>query len=311
MLKIGTHFSGIGAPEQALKNLGIAHKIEFACEIDPKIQQIYLLNHSTRLMVHDISVANWGAAPYVDLLVAGFPCTDCSIAGSQNLAKGRTTLVSHTLDYVDSAKPKWVILENVKNLLNAKFANFYGGICSRLSANYIVAVMVLNSCDFGVAQNRERLFFVCIRKDLGAVPQVPNGVGGAPTTLATIMQTGVTTGIVPSGTKFYTDPYYITSTGYRQYDKSMAQPSPKGRRSSYERVYTPQCISPTLTTQSKLPWVLDGTQIRSLTTVERLRLQGFPDNFAFGGHASMAAHCIGNSMTVPVLEAIIKSNNIK
>lgn len=305
-LKVGTHFSGIGAPEQALKDLSINFTQEFACEVDKRIRDIYYLNHSCKIMYNDIrSMGPSSNLPYVDLLVAGFPCQDISIAGKGNLSTGRTTLVSYTLDYIDAKLPKYVILENVKMLLSSKFSNFYNNILTRLHVNYYVFPKVFNSCNFGVPQNRERVFITCVRKNSNKVYNPPNQTYSV-VTLFNIME-NTTLNALPPTHRFYTDPFYVTKTGYRQYDKTTTSPSSKGMRSSYERVYTGNCISPTLTTKKDLPLVLDGPVIRPLTDKERLRLQGFPDNFNFGPHQNLAAHCLGNSITVNVLKEIMRN----
>ena len=83
MLKIGTDFSGIGSPEQALKKLGIKHKSMFACDVDKYAKQSFLANHKTEQFYDDITTRNHKETPYVDLYVAGFPCQSFSMAGKR------------------------------------------------------------------------------------------------------------------------------------------------------------------------------------------------------------------------------------
>ena len=81
MIKIGTDFSGVGAPEQALIKLGIEHKSIFACDVDKYAKQSYLANYNTENFYDDITKRNHNETPYVDLYVAGFPCQAFSLAG--------------------------------------------------------------------------------------------------------------------------------------------------------------------------------------------------------------------------------------
>ena len=83
MLKIGTDFSGIGAPEQALKKLGIEYKSVFACDIDKYAKQSFLANYNTDNWFDDITKRDHSKTPYCDLYVAGFPCQAFSVAGKR------------------------------------------------------------------------------------------------------------------------------------------------------------------------------------------------------------------------------------
>jgi len=136
MLKIGTTFSGIGAPEQALKNLKIPHIVKWACDNDKYCKQTYFANHSCEKWYDDITTINIDELEYVDLYVFGFPCQDCSINGKKDLNSGRTILVEYSLRIIEKIKPKYFIFENVKGLLSKKFSLFFNSIIENLSQNY-------------------------------------------------------------------------------------------------------------------------------------------------------------------------------
>jgi DNA (cytosine-5)-methyltransferase 1 len=181
MLKIGTDFSGIGSPEQALIKLGIKHKSMFACDVDKYAKKSYLANYKTENFYDDITTRNHNEAPYVDLYVAGFPCQAFSMAGKRlGFEDTRGTLFYDLLKYLKAKKPKYFILENVKGLLsnnNGKtfltildclaktvngqysFTNYEDGL------NYYVYYKVLNTKDYGIPQNRERVFIVGFRDE--------------------------------------------------------------------------------------------------------------------------------------------------
>jgi DNA (cytosine-5)-methyltransferase 1 len=185
MIKIGTDFSGIGAPEQALKKLGVEHKCMFACDVDKYAKKSYLANYNPEVFYDDIKTRDHKNAPYVDLYVAGFPCQAFSIAGRRKgFEDTRGTLFFDLLQYLKEKKPKYFILENVKGLLShdkgqtfnviidslAKSVNkkIRGGLFSENQGEnlgYHIYHKVLNTKNFGIPQNRERIFIVGFRED--------------------------------------------------------------------------------------------------------------------------------------------------
>lgn len=84
MLKVATVCSGIGAPEQAIKNLNIPHKVVFGCEIDKYARQTYEANHEAENMYSDMTKENWDKPEqYSDLFIGGIPCQAFSLAGKR------------------------------------------------------------------------------------------------------------------------------------------------------------------------------------------------------------------------------------
>ena len=191
-MKIGTFFSGIGSPEQALKNLmldGMEYKnnpleidIQFACEIDKYAKQTYLENFKPKNFYDDITKLDMAKIPYVDLLVAGFPCQAFSIAGNRlGFEDVRGTLFFDLLRYIKTQKPKYFILENVRGLLSHDKGKTFDIILKCLAKtlnnqislfkysdalNYNVHYQVLNTKNYGLPQNRERVFIIGIREDV-------------------------------------------------------------------------------------------------------------------------------------------------
>lgn len=179
-LKVGTFFSGIGSPEQALLNLDIPHEIEFACEIDKYARETYLKNFTPNNMYEDVTALDMKKAPPVDLLVFGFPCQAFSLAGRRGgFDDTRGTLFYDALRYLREHKPRYFIAENVKGLLShdngktfrtiidciAKTENNQYSLMPFENLGYHIHYKVLNTRDFGVPQNRERIFIVGIRDD--------------------------------------------------------------------------------------------------------------------------------------------------
>lgn len=169
MVRVLELFAGIGACSKALTRLGIEHEIVDAVEIDKYAIQSFNAIHGTNFEPQDIT--QWDKDIRVDLIMHGSPCQDFSVAGlNKGGDKGsgtRSSLMYETLRIVEKVKPKYVIWENVKNLLSKKHRhNFDAYIEAMDKLGYHSQYQVLNAKDFGVPQNRERVFTVSIRNDL-------------------------------------------------------------------------------------------------------------------------------------------------
>ena len=175
-MKLLSLFSGIGAFEKALDNLGIEYELVNYCEIDKYASLSYSLIHnvSESKNLGDITKVDTSKFPKdIDLVTYGFPCQDISLAGKQQgfqKEDGSTTrsgLFFEALRIIEDTKPRIAIAENVKNLVSKKFNKEFNIVLSSLDkAGYNSYFEVLNSKDFGIPQNRERVFIVSIRKDI-------------------------------------------------------------------------------------------------------------------------------------------------
>ena len=176
MITINELFSGIGAQVAALKRLGVEYETVGISEIDRfAIQSYEAINGKTR-NYGDISKVE--ALDYADLWTYSFPCTDISLAGKQEGLTDKTgkqtrsgllfeveRLLKKSVE--DGNQPKYLLLENVKNLVGKKFKPEFDKWLKTLdSLGYNNYWKVLNAKDYGVPQNRERVFVVSIRKDV-------------------------------------------------------------------------------------------------------------------------------------------------
>lgn len=176
MLNVLSLFSGIGAFEKALKNLGIPYNLLAYCEIDKHASKAYSIIHNepeeknlkdvTKIDILDI-------IDTVDLITYGFPCQDISNAGKQkgftdeNGERTRSGLFFEALRIIDDYKPKFAIAENVKALTSKKFSEEFKTVLESLDeVGYNNYWQVLNAKDYGIPQNRERVFIISIRKDI-------------------------------------------------------------------------------------------------------------------------------------------------
>ena len=164
-LRIMECFGGIGACSKALERLGIDYEIADYVEIDKYAVKSFNAIHGTNFEPQDIT--KWDKDIKVDLIMHGSPCQDFSLAGKQ--AGGdkdsgtRSSLMYETIRIVEKLKPKYVIWENVKNLLSKKHRhNFDAYLETMESLGYTNYYQVLNAKDYGIPQNRERVFTVSI-----------------------------------------------------------------------------------------------------------------------------------------------------
>ena len=175
-LKLLELFGGIGACSRALDHLGIEYELVDYVEIDKYACKSFNAIHGTNFEPQDVK--QWDKKVEVDLIMHGSPCQDFSIAGKGkggNEGSGtRSSLMYETVRIVSSLKPKYVLWENVKNLLSEKHRyNFDMYLDKMEELGYRNYYQVLNAKDYGVPQNRERVFTVSIRKDIQEEYKMP------------------------------------------------------------------------------------------------------------------------------------------
>src|SRR5690625_1633728 len=158
-------FAGIGGFEQALNNLG--GTCVFASEIDKFAAKAYEALYGEK-PAGDITEIDAKDIPDHDLLVGGFPCQSFSVAGKRaGFDDVRGTLFFEIARIAEEKKPKALLLENVKGLVNHDKGNTLDAMLTLLNdIGYVKDFEIINSKYFGVPQNRERIFIVAVRKDL-------------------------------------------------------------------------------------------------------------------------------------------------
>ena len=165
MLRVFEAFAGYGSQSIALRNLGIEYEVVAISEIDKYAIKAYEAIHGPTNNLGDISKIDPKDIPDHDLFTYSFPCQDLSVAGKQaGLGKGtRSGLLYECEKIIEAKKPKYLLLENVKNLVGKKFkAQFDEWLDYLESLGYTNYWKVLNAKDYGVPQNRERVFVVSI-----------------------------------------------------------------------------------------------------------------------------------------------------
>jgi DNA (cytosine-5)-methyltransferase 1 len=183
MLKVATVCSGIGSPEQALKDNNTPHEVVFACEIDKHARASYNAIHEAKTMYTDMTKEAWDLPEqYADLFIGGIPCQSFSLAGKRlGEMDPRGLLFFDFLRCVKNQQPKVFIIENVKGLLSDNKGRTFENWCMLLGKSingnglmlthpdtlgYNLHYTVLNTKNFGLPQNRERVFLVGFRADM-------------------------------------------------------------------------------------------------------------------------------------------------
>ena len=176
MLNVLSLFSGIGAFEKALEKLNIEHKLVAYCEIDKYASKSYSLIHNVpeSMNLRDVTKVDFlDICEPVDLITYGFPCQDISLAGhgkgfrdkDGNLT--RSGLFYEAARIIDDYRPKFAIAENVKALTSKRHREDFKSVLETLeNIGYKNYYAVLNAKNYGIPQNRDRVFIVSIRKDI-------------------------------------------------------------------------------------------------------------------------------------------------
>lgn len=167
MLKVFEAFAGVGSQRMALENIGIEHEIVAISEIDRFAIASYEAIHGPTVNLGDISQVETESIPEHDLFTYSFPCQDISVAGQQGgLDEGsetRSSLLWECRKVIATKRPKYLLLENVKNLVGKRHKeNFDKWLQWLEEQGYCNYWQVLNAKDYGIPQNRERVFVVSI-----------------------------------------------------------------------------------------------------------------------------------------------------
>lgn len=313
-------FAGIGGIrlgfDQAFKN-----DIEtiFVCEWDEKARETYKANFRETNIAGDITKIDEKDVPSHDILLAGFPCQAFSLAGQKKgFEDARGTLFFDVARIAKYHKPKIIFAENVKNLLNHDKGRTFKTIKRILNdLGYVVYYKILNSKDFGVPQNRERIYIVAFREDI------------APNKFVFPEKTDDSKVIMDIIEEKETSPkYYLSDVYLKSLRRHKRRHESKGNGFGYE-IRDLHSIAGTIvcggmgrernliidrrltdfTPVTHIKGNINREYIRKMTPREWARLQGFPDDFKFVVADTHLYKQFGNTATVPVIKAI--AENIK
>ena len=311
-LKIISLFSGYGTQELALKYSGIKYRNVANCDILKSANEAYDSLHTTEEgNLGDVSKVDEKTFPHCDFLTYSFPCQDISISGVQRgIEKGtRSGLLYEVERIVEHNKPKYLLMENVKNLVSKNHIKKFNDYIDKLnSLGYGSAWMVLNGADFGCPQNRERVFMFSVLGESSL--DVSNKMMGVHNHKKTRVPMKPFIDTTADISLFITPPYEINTPRLNSVCKMIARRSDL-RYDQARRIYSIDGCSPCLTTSGSPQIMLDDKRIRTLTAREGYRFMGVQDSdidkllttsLSTKQHVALA----GNSICVPVMQAIFE-----
>ena len=295
-------------------------RTEFVCEWDKYAQQTYRANyHDDFEITGDITQVDEKDIPPFDICLAGFPCQAFSIAGKKQgfnddyRGKCRGTLFFDVARICAYHKPKVIFCENVKGLTIHDKGRTFKIITETLEQlGYNVYSKVLNSKDFGVPQNRERIYIVAFRKDVQSSGFTFPKPTDSTKTIADIMEEQV-----PSVKYYLSDVYVETLKRHKARHESKGNGFGYVIRGHDDVAGTIVCggmgkernliIDDRLTDftpVTRIKGQVNREGIRKMTPREWARLQGFQDSYQFPLADVHTYKQLGNSVTVPVIRAI-------
>lgn len=308
-------FAGIGGIRLGFEQ-AFGNNIEFvfSSEIDKYAQQTYYANFG-ELPHGDITKINEREIPSHDIILAGFPCQAFSIAGHRKgFEDTRGTLFFDVARIASYHKPKIVFLENVKGFVNHDKGNTFRIVKQTLEdMGYKVFAKVLNAKNFGVPQNRERVYIIAFLEDVEF--EFPNAIGVKKSINDIIEKQEVSS------------KYYLSDTYVNTLIKHKARHIAKGNGFGYQ-ILNKDEIANTLVVggmgkernliyddrltnwipKTNIKGSINKDYIRKLTPREWARIQGYPEKFKIPVSDAQAYKQFGNSVSVPVIKNI--SNKI-
>jgi DNA (cytosine-5)-methyltransferase 1 len=322
-IKVIDLFAGIGGIrlgfKHAAEEFGIDVECNYTSEIDKYACQTYSKNYpdDNHKPLSDITKQDETKIPDFDVVLAGFPCQAFSIAGKRGgFEDTRGTLFFDVARIIKEKKPSAFILENVKGLVNHRGGKTLSTILNVLKNDLgykSTQFKVLNARNYGVPQNRERIYIVGF-KDGGGGFQFPEATDSSKT-LSDIIEN-----------KAVNVKYYLSETYVKSIRKHKERHLSKGNGFGYEikknsdianaivcggmgkeRNLLIDYRQKNLEPVTHIKGVVNLEGIRKMTPIEWERLQGFPDNWTEGVADVHRYKQLGNSVAVPVVKAVARN----
>lgn len=326
MLRVFEAFSGIGTQRMALNNIGFEHEVIGISEISESAIKAYNAIHGETRNFGDISKLDTKDIPDHDLFTYSFPCTDVSLDGNlMGVSEGsgtRSSLLWEARRIIKVKKPRYLMLENVKNLLSNRFKDDFNTWLEWLeSQGYNNYVKLINAKDFtNIPQNRERVFVLSILKEDDCGFSYPENITRT-SVLKDFLDEPIDNSFIVPESKFEklivpfesnTERHFIANTkkGYivaEPYDSFVyGYPNSTTRRGRVG-----YGVAQTIQTEVMMGVVLEDFTIKKLTPLECWRLMGVKDEDYFkalnaGLRKTALYELAGNAIVVPVLERIFQ-----
>lgn len=310
-------FAGIGGFRKGFEDAGF--KCVFTSEINPSCQEVYKANFGDK-PYGDITQIQPSSIPDFDILLAGFPCQPFSISGKKmGFEDTRGTLFFNICKIIEAKQPSVVVLENVKHLIHHDKKRTFSTILKALTAlGYNVTHKILNAKDFGLPQNRERIFIIATKRhyfDFGKLKKKKKVI------LKDFLDTEGDFEFIDKSEYTLIDAPKdqdsgLIFVGYR--NKNIWK---KGVRENTEhlsrvhrqpnRIYSIDGTHPTIPSQETsgrfFIYIPELDAVRKLTINECYKIMGFHANFVKHPNIGEQYKQIGNSVAIPVINSIAES----
>lgn len=310
-------FAGIGGFRKGFEDAG--YECVFTSEIDSACQEVYRDNFNSEVF-GDITKIKPQDIPDFDILLGGFPCQPFSISGKKKgFDDTRGTLFFDICRIIDEKQPKVVVLENVKHLIHHDKKRTFKTILETLTnLGYNVSHQILNAKNFGLPQNRERIFIIATKNSHFKFEKIEKK---APVQLKDFLD--------KKGDFEYLDKSEYTLidnpkkqltglifTGYRNKNtwKNGIRPNTEHLSRVHRqpnRIYSVEGTHPTIPSQETsgrfFIYLPKEDRVRKLTINECYRIMGFPKNFKKHSKNGERYKQIGNSVAIPVIYEVAKS----
>lgn len=308
MPKAVSLFSGCGGSDAGVIAAGF--DVVMANDILPYAKDVYFANHpETDYRLGDVS--NISHFPVAELLVGCYPCQGFSQGGLRDPSKKINTLYLEFARALKAIKPKAFIVENVSGMVRKNFSHLLADQLKVFKeAGYVVEPEVLNAADFGVAQERKRIFIVGIREDLGVTYTFPTPTHGFGRDLPYVTIRDAI-GDMPEWPEdeFYAREfhwYYMSRDRRRDWDETSKTIVANPRHMPLHP------MSPRLRKLEHNVWQFETEgRARRFSYREAARLQGFARNFLFPdtvkGSLDMRYKVSGNAVPPPLFEAVARA----
>lgn len=304
MLKTVSLFAGCGGLDLGFENAGF--NIVWANDFNKKVEETYKINHKeTELVIKSIVDINPDEIPDCDVIIGGPPCQSWSAAGAgKGKEDSRGQLFYDYIRIIKAKRPTAFVAENVKGIVSKKHIASFKEIVSLFDeAGYKVITKVLNAKNYGVPQDRERVFIVGILKELDIkydFPVITNTEGNYVTLKEAIGDLADNPGEYHEGSF---SSMFMSRNRKRNWDEVGFTVQASGRQTQIHP------DSPDMILVEKDRRVFDPESdklIRRMSVRECARIQTFPDNFKFLSTLDENYKMIGNAVPVKLAEAVAK-----
>lgn len=316
-------FAGIGGFRKGFEDAG--YKCVFTSEINQACQKVYEDNFGDKVF-GDITKIEPDKIPDFEVLLAGFPCQPFSISGKKKgFEDTRGTLFFNICEIIDKKQPKVVVLENVKHLIHHDKKRTFKTVLNALKElGYNVTHKILNAKDFGLPQNRERIFIIATKNGFFKFDKLKTK---SPVYLKDFLdKEGNFEYLKKSEYTLIDYPKKqatgLIFTGYRNKNtwKNGVRPNTEHLSRVHRqpnRIYSVEGTHPTIPSQETsgrfFIYLPDEDKVRKLTLNECYRIMGFPENFKRHSTIGEQYRQIGNSVAIPVISEVainIKEQNL-